>query len=287
MIATARVLVILVGCIAAFASAANAKPAAIVTDIQGRATLIRGAQSVQVALLTEIGDDEVVELGDAARLVFIHYWPGHEYTLKGPGRVRVGFGSLETLAGAPPERREARAGVRVNPSGLVQAGVQMRGLAQPPIRLVHPVGVRLLETPTDFRWQAREPFAEYNFSLSADNGAVLYEVRSREGRVALPASVRLAAGGRYAWRVTATDSQGLERTAIAGFTTASAELAEEVRRFRPPEQAAVSELVAYALWLRQERLQGEAERYWRLVREKRPGEPGLAGMIETSGDGRN
>ena len=97
----------------------------------------------------------------------------------------------------------------------------------------------------------------------------------------------MAAGGRFAWRVAATDSRGLERAAIAGFTTASAELAAEVRRFRPPEQAAVSELVAYALWLRQERLQGEAERYWRLVREKRPGEPGLAGMIETSADGRN
>ena len=136
---------------------------------------MRGAQAVPVALLTEIGDDDVVELAGAARLVFIHYWPGHEYTLKGPGRVRVGFGSLETLSGAPPERREARAGVRVNPSGLVQAGVQMRGLAQPPIRLVHPVGVRLLETPTEFRWQAQEPFAEYNFSLSSDNGAVLYD----------------------------------------------------------------------------------------------------------------
>ena len=284
---TDRVIGTLIGCILGFASAAYAKPAAIVTDIQGRVTLLRGAQPVPVALLTEIGDDEVLELAGAARLVLIHYWPGHEYTLKGPGKVRVGYGSLETLAGAPPERREARAGVRVNPSGLVQAGVQMRGVAPPPIRLVHPVGVRLLEAPTDFRWQAREPFAEYNFSVSGDNGAVLYEVRSREGRVVLPASVRLAAGGRYAWRVTANNSQGQERTAIAGFTTATIELAEEVRRFRPPEHAAVSELVAYALWLRQERLQGEAERYWRLVREQRPGEPGLAGMIEAPADGRN
>lgn len=287
MSATVRVLAILIGCIAAFGPVANAKPAAIVTDIQGRATLLRGAQLVPVALLTEIGDDEVVELAGAARLVLIHYWPGHEYTLNGPGRVRVGYGSIETLAGAPPERREARAGVRVNPSGLVQAGVQMRGLAQPPIRLVHPVGVRLLETPADFRWQAQEPFAEYNFSLSADNGAVLYEVRSREGRVVLPASVRLAAGGRYAWRVTANNNQGQERSAIAGFTTASVELAEQVRRLRPPEPAAVAELVAYALWLRQERLQGEAERYWRLVQGQRPGDPGLAGMIEAPLERRN
>ena len=195
MKATIRVLGILIGCIAAFASVANAKPAAIVTDIQGRATLLRGSQPVPVALLTEIGDDEVVELVGAARLVLIHYWPGHEYTLNGPARVRVGFGSLETLSGPPPERREARTGVRVNPSGLVQAGVQMRGLSQPPIRLVHPVGVRLLEPPADFRWQTEAAITEYNFSLSGDNGAVLYEVRTRRARCAscfIPARRRRA-----------------------------------------------------------------------------------------------
>ena len=49
----------------------------------------------------------------------------------------------------------------------------------------------------------------------------------------------------------------------------------------------MSELVAYALWLRQERLQGEAERYWRLLRELRPGEPALARMIEPADDERN
>ena len=99
--------------------------------------------------------------------------------------------------------------------------------------------------------------------------------------------MRLAAGGRYAWRVTSKRGEGQDRTAIAGFTTATAELAEDVKRFRPPDDAAVSELVAYALWLRQERLHGEAERYWRLIREQRPGEVGLAGMIEAPGDGRN
>lgn len=278
---------ILIGLVLGLVSAAHARPAAIVTDIQGRATLLRGSQSLPVTLLTELGDGEVVELAGAARLVFIHYWPGDEYTLQGPGQVRVGYGSIETQAGAPPERRAARSGVRVNPSGLVQARVQMRGLSQPPIRLVHPVGVRLLETPTDFLWHAQEPFAAFNFSLSGDKGALLYEVRTREGRVVLPASVRLAAGGRFAWRVTGNTSGGQERTAIAGFTTATIELADEERRFRPPANAAVSELVAYALWLRQERLQGEAERYWRLVRDLRPGEPALARMIEAADDERN
>ena len=278
---------ILIGLVLGVVSAAHARPAAIVTDIQGRATLLRGSQWQPVALLTEIGEDDVVELAGAARLVLIHYWPGHEYKLQGPGQVRVGYGSIETLAGAPPERREARSGVRVNPSGLVQAGVQMRGLSAPPIRLVHPVGVRLLETPTDFRWQVQEAIAEFDFSLSGDDGALLYRVRTREGRIVLPASVRLAAGGRYAWRVTGNTSRDQELTAIAGFTTATNELACEVRRLRPAANAAVSELVAYALWLRQERLQFEAERYWRLVREQRPGEPALARMIEPADDERN
>ncbi len=248
---------------------------------------MRGSRSLPVTLLTELGDGVVLELADAARLVLIHYWPGQEYTLQGPGQVRVGYGSIETLAGAPPKRREVPSGVRVNPSGLVQAGMQMRGLPQPPLRLVHPVGVRLLETPTDFRWQAQELFAEYNFSLSGDKGERLYEVRTGEARVVIPASVRLAAGGHYAWRVTGRTSQGQERTAIAGFSTAAVELAEDVRRFRPPDNAPVSELVAYALWLRQERLQGEAGRYWRLVRELRPGEPALGRMIDAADDGRN
>lgn len=287
MNAAMRILGMFIGCVLGVASAAYAKPAAIVTDIEGRATLLRGSQPIPLALLTEIGDDEVVELAGGARLVFIHYWPGHEYTLKGPGRVRVGYGSLETLAGAPPERREARTAVRVNPSGLVQAGVQMRGRSQPQIRLLHPVGVRLLGSSSDFRWETLETTAEYGFSLSGENGALLYEVRTREGRVVLPASVQLVAGGRYAWRVTAKSSEGQDRAAIAGFTTAAVDLAEDVQRFRPPDNAAVSELVAYALWLRQERLHGEAERYWRLIREQRPGETGLAGMIEAADDRRD
>lgn len=284
---TMRVLGLLIGCALGFASAAYARPAAIVTDIEGRATLLRGTQPLPVALLSEIGEDEVVELAAGARIVVIHYWPGHEYTLKGPARVRFGYGSLEAQAGPPPERREARTAVRVNPSGLVQAGVQMRGQSRPQIRLLHPVGVRLLEAQTDFRWEALAAPAEYGFSLSSDNGASLYEVRTREGRVVLPAAVQLVAGTRYAWRVVAKSSDGQERAAIAGFMTASAGLADEARRLRPADRADVSELVAYALWLRQERLQVEADRYWRLLRERRPGEAGLAGMIEASNDGRN
>ena len=287
MRATIRIVGIFLGCVLGFASAAYGRPAAIVTDIEGRATLLRGSQPVPVALLTEIGDDEVVELAGGTRLVVIHYWPGHEYTLKGPGKVRVGFGSLEALSGTPPERREVRTRVRVNPSGLVQAGVQMRGGLQSPIRLLHPVGIRLLETQPEFRWEMLVADLEYSFSLSSDSGVILYEVRTREVRVALPASVRLAAGARYAWRVTAKTSQGQERTAIAGFTTASPELAEEVRRTRPTDQAEVSDLVAYALWLRQERLQGEADRYWQLIKERRPGDAGMAGMVETLGDRGN
>lgn len=287
MAAAIRAFGIVIGCVLGLISAAHARPAAIVTDIQGRATLLRGSQSLPVALLTEIGDDDVVELAGAARLVLIHYWPGHEYTLQGPGQVRVGYGSIETLTGPQLLRREARTGGRINPSGLMQAGVQVRSLSQPPIGLLYPVGIGLLETPTDFRWQAQEAIAAFNFSLSGDNGALLYEARTGAGRVVLPASVRLAAGGRYAWRVTGNTSGGQEHTAIAGFTMATIELEDEVRRLRPPANAAVSELVAYALWLRQERLQIEAERYWRLVREQRPDEPGLARMIEAADDARN
>jgi len=277
---------ILLGCIPGFAAMAYERPAAIVTDMQGRATLLRGAQPGPVALLTEVGDGDVLLLSPGAKLALIHYWPGHEYALKGPGRVRVGHGSLETLAGPPPERDLRRDGVRVNPSGLVQAGVPIRDRAWPQFRLVHPVGVRLLDLQAEFHWEMPQAGTEVNFSLSTDNGAVLYEVRTREARVVLPATVRLDPGARYAWRVATSQGQGPEQSAIAGFATATVELAEEVRRLRPTERSAVSDLVAYALWLGQERLQGEADRYWRLVQQRRPGEPAVARMIESPLDGR-
>lgn len=287
MKATLRFAGILIGCILGFTALAYERPAAIVTDMQGRATLQNGAQPGPVALLTEIGDGDVLELAPGARLVLIHYWPGHEYTLAGPGRVRVGHGALEALAGAPPERRSGSGGVRVNPSGLVQAAVRTRDRSTPQFRLLHPVGVRLLLPQAEFHWEMPQAATEVGFSLSSDNGAVLYEGRTREARIVLPASIRLAAGARYAWRVTSANGQGPERTAIAGFSTATVELAEAVRRLRPNEQAAVSELVAFALWLAQERLQGEADRYWRLVAQQRPGEPAVARMIETPFDGRH
>ena len=154
------------------------------------------------------------------------------------------------------------------PGLLLQALDLYRRAFQPSAVLAQPytmIGVPLIAAPT-----------EVNFSLSTDNGAVLYEVRTREARVVLPATVRLDPGARYAWRVATSMGQGPEQSAIAGFATATVELAEEVRRLRPTERAAVSDLVAYALWLGQERLQGEADRYWRLVQQRRPGEPAPA-----------
>lgn len=272
MSAMNRILFMLLGCIFCSSLPANAKPAAIVTDVEGSATLQRGAQAVRVAILTEIGEGEVVELADKARLVIVHFSLGHEYLLRGPARVRVGFGSLETLAGANPERRDARAGVWLNPSGLVQAGVQMRGTPQSRMKLISPLGVRVLDPQPEFVWEAVAGAGEYHFSLSGDNGAAVFETRIAESRVRLPAGVALAAGRSYAWKVIANVA-GAERSASGGFATATEDLAEEARRTRPPEGAPISDLVAYALWLRQSRLADEARRYWSIVSVRRPDEP--------------
>lgn len=263
----------------AMSGGAGARPAAVVTDIEGRATLHRGDKSMPIALLTEIGDSEQVELAPNARLTIVQYWTSQEYALRGPSRVRFGYSGPEGMTGTPPEKRGGESRLRLNPAGLVQAVVQMRSLGGGQVKLLAPIGLQILELVPEFRWEPVAGASEYRFSLSGDKGTSVFEARVAEARVALPSERTLVAGAGYAWRVTAVRPGAPEQSGTGGFTTASTDLAEEVRRYRPAEGAPVSDLVIYALWLRQAKLDAEAERVWRKVREQRPAEPVLKTLI--------
>ncbi|MBL8381020.1 MAG: hypothetical protein JNM79_24340 [Burkholderiales bacterium] len=265
-------------------AAAQTRPVAIVTDVQGRAVVQRGGQPVRIALLTELADGEEVEVAQGTRLVAVLYWPGNEYAVSGFSRVRFTVAALEPLAGVAPQRRDMPADMRLNPSGLVQAGVQMRSVARPTIVTVHPVGVRVLDALPEFRWQPVDGVREYEFSLSGESGGTLFAARTTEPRIALPATQPLAPGLRYAWRVRASDANGRESSGIAAFFTASEQLAADVKRLQPPAAAAVERWVTYALWLRQERLHAEADRVWQRVQALRPDDTGVRAML-ASGEG--
>ncbi|MFN0163205.1 MAG: hypothetical protein ACKVQQ_18415 [Burkholderiales bacterium] len=276
-----RVVTILLMCLVGMClpAVSQSRPVAIVTDVQGRAVVQRGGQQVRVALLTEIADGEQIEVAQGTRLVVVLYWPGNEYVVNGFARVRFGVAALDSLAGTAPQRRDMPSDMRLNPSGLVQAGVQMRSVTRPTILTIQPVGVRVLDMLPEFRWQPLEGAREYEFSLSGEGGRTLFAARTTEARISLPATQPLVPAARYAWSVRANDANGRELSGIAAFFTASEQLAIDVKRLQPPDDAAVERWVAFALWLRQERLHAEADRVWRRVQALRPEDTGVRLML--------
>lgn len=260
-------------------AAAQSRPVAVVTDVQGGAVVQRGGKPQRISLLAEIADGEEIEVAQGTRLVVVLYWPGNEYVVNGFARLRFHVSALEAVAGAAPQRREMPADMRLNPSGLVQAGVQMRSASRPTIVTIHPVGARVLELLPEFRWQPVQGAREYEFSLSGEGGRTLFATRTAEARISLPATQPLVPAARYAWSVRAQDANGRELSGIAAFFTASEQLAADVKRLQPPDGAAVERWVAYALWLRQERLHAEADYVWRRVQAERPEATGVRAML--------
>lgn len=253
---------------------AQARPAAVVTDLGGEATLANGTRRVPVRLLTELGEGDIVELAAGARMSFLLYVSSTLFAAHGPARLRVGRDGPETLAGAPPERQSGVKIPPLNATGLIQAGVHMRGMPTSRIRLVSPVGTRVLDASPEFVWEPVAGAEAYRFALFDDKGVEMHRATVRAERLALPAGVILQSGQSYTWRVSArVGSAG--PTANAGFSTASPDLAEEARRYRPSEGASVSELVGYAIWLGQARLLEEARRYWTALSARMPNDSTL------------
>jgi len=233
-------------------------------------------------MLTEIEGDAQVQVEDKARLVVLYFSSGEEFALRGPALIQFKAAAPEALSGNPPEKRaggKGDPGLRIKPGGVTQAAVRMRLSPEgPKLKLLRLSDTVTLETRPKFRWTKLEPGLEYRFELTDDSGRILYEAKATGRSLKLPESVQLKPNALYTWELSTRLKDGTRYNSAGDFTLATPELRQQVDRMRPAEQASVSELVAFALWLEQVDLKDEARKYWGLARAQRPGDSRLKAL---------
>ncbi len=247
--------------------AANAQPVAVVTDVQGTATL-PGPPATPVAMLQQLDAGRKVGLAAGARVALIYYANGAQYELRGPGTVSIDAQQPHASQGATIHARVAAgpATVRLKPAGLVQGAVVMRNLG---LRVVAP-DPQVLSTRPELAWTDSRTGTVYDVAVIDASGARVFETTTQERRSKVPEARSLAPGQSYALQVTARIGAEVVQVARAEFRVAPAELQAQAKALVPAADAAVADRVAYALWLEQNDLRDEARRWWAAAAQSRP-----------------
>lgn len=261
---------------------ALANPVALITDVQGSATLTVGGRSADASILADIEPGTQLQLPANSTLVVVYLADGGEYLLQGPAQVVFRADRPEVVRGAPAVRRAAVAGggTRLRPGGLGQGAIVMRSLVNLRIRLLSASNTLLLESQPELRWVAAEPGLRYSITIADDTGRSLYQGEVEGTSFTLPASLQLRDGVAYGWQVSARAPDGRAFTGRGEFGLANAQLRAQVEAARGQVDSAVSSQVALALWLEQQELRDEARKLWRALSVQRPQEQHIRAMAE-------
>lgn len=262
-------------------TSAHSAVAAMVTDLQGKATITSAGKSREATILSDLEADARVQLDAGATLVALYLDSGEEYVFKGPALIVFALAQPEVINGAKPEKRSPSlgTGVRIKPVGLGQGALVMRSVpVSARIRLLSLSGTRVLETQPEFKWQEPQPGLKYQFEIADDTGRSLYEAQVDTASFKLPAGLQLKEGASYSWAVSTRLPDGRKYSSVGDFGVASAELRAQAMALRAEASAPVSSRVAYAMWLDQVDLKDEARKYWRVLSEERPDDTQLRAL---------
>jgi hypothetical protein len=267
------------------ATSALAQGVAMVTDLQGKATIASAdGRPRDVTILAELAAGSQVQLGAGATLVALYLDAGDEYVFKGPAAIVFKPAVPEVTSGAKPEKRGSALGaggkgVRIKPVGVAQGAMVMRGFRTGArIQLLNLSKTRTLETQPEFRWQEVQAGLKYQFELADDTGRTVYEAQVESTAFKLPASVALKDGVPYTWEVSARLADGKKYSSSADFAVAPADLRTQATALRPAASAPLSSRIAYAAWLDQMELKDEARKYWKTAAAERPEDPRLKAL---------
>ena len=260
----------------AFALTADAAGVAMVTDLQGKATLSTGSRPGPVSILAEMDSGAKVDLAAGATLVALYLDSGDEYVFKGPATIEFRPGEPGVPTGAKPEKRGLQLGkegkqVRIKPVGMTQGAIVMRGIRPDArIQLVSLNRTRTLDVQPTFQWREIQPGLKYAFEVRDETGRVLFETEVAGTSFQLPAAVPLAAGAPYTWEISTRLPDNRKYSSSAEFAVATAEARAEAEALRPVATSPLSTRIAYAAWLDQMELKDEARKYWQAAAAERP-----------------
>jgi hypothetical protein len=270
----------------ALSSAVHGAGVAMVTDLQGRATMTADARARDVTILAELEAGAQVQLAAGATLVALYLDAGDEYVFKGPAAIVFRPAQPEVTSGAKPEKRspslgKGGSGIRIKPVGIAQGAMVMRGFrAGARIQLLNLHKTRTLETQPEFRWQELQPGVKYQIEITDDTGRTVHETQVDTASFKLPAAVPLKEGVPYTWEISARLPDGRKYSSSADFAVAPAELRAQAEALRPAVSAPLSSRIAYAAWLDQMELKDEARKYWKTAANERPDDPRLKSLAE-------
>ena len=257
---------------------------AMVTDLQGKATMTGDGRTREVTILAELDAGAQVQLAAGATLVALYLDAGDEYAFKGPASIVFKPGQPDVTSGAKPEKRSPSLGkggkdIRIKPVGMAQGAMVMRSFkAGARIRMLSLHGTRTLDTQPEFRWQELQPGLKYQFEITDDTGRSVHETQLDVTSYRLPAGLQLKENSPYTWEITARLPDGRKYSTSGDFSIASADLRAQATALRPASSASLSTRVAYAAWLEQMELRDEARKYWKDLAVERPAEPRLKAL---------
>jgi hypothetical protein len=259
---------------------------AMVTDLQGKASVTADGRARDITILAEVEAGAQVHLAAGATLVALYLDAGDEYVFKGPATIVFRSAQPDVTSGAKSDKRSPSLGtggkaIRIKPVGVAQGAMVMRGFrAGARIQLLNLHKTRTLETQPEFRWQALQAGAKYQIEITDDTGRTLHEAQVDAASFKLPASIPLKEGVPYTWEVSARLPDGRKYSSSADFAVAPAELRAQAEALRPAASAPLSSRIAYAAWLDQVELKDEARKYWKAASSERPDDPRLKALAE-------
>jgi hypothetical protein len=253
----------------------TAEPVAIVTDLQGSATIELSGELTEVNILDNFEAQSSVVLGEGNALTVVYYDSGVEYAYTGPVSFLVGSAEPEVLSGQAGQSKELKllesTGLKPAERNLNQAATVFRAMggSEGKIELLNPVNTKMIETTPNFKWVSLGEKASYNFVLRSLRGQIIFERSVTKNEIQLPVENELRYGRKYKWEVTAMINGELYRS-TASFQMGSQTGINSLNQHQPAANGSSSEKMVYALLLKQNGFQQAAQKTWETLKQERP-----------------
>lgn len=216
----------------AAAAEPSADPVALVSLLEGEATVTAGGATRPAVLFGRLASGAVLEAGSSSVLV-LAFANGRRFRLEEKGRARVADESLEALDGDVTELERVPELVDLpplmvpdTPQRAAATRVRSGGLGRrDDLGLAPGRGAVVLAGGAVLRFTALSGAERYRVVLEDDMGRELLAVETETSQISVPDGI-LSPASSYYWRVTTLDGRRPAARADAVFTTLGEKEAE-------------------------------------------------------------
>lgn len=255
--------------------AVSAQGVAMVLDRTGEVEVGVLAKVAKLKLLDYLPADAELRVPASGGATLVYLATSQEWQFEGPGRYRLAPGQPTVLEGKPPQARglppaSSQALAKLEPvqrERMALGAMVMRSAAL--LRTLGPKDADVLDARPTLMWQSTSEAPVRVSVYRAGSNVALAQAVTQDTQWRPPADLP---AGPYIWEVEfVSDPSG---SMVRGRFQVLA--ASDARRVRlgpvPPEQAAFSRRLAYALMLESEGLVHDALPLWRALAAERPDE---------------